>query len=368
MSVPRSIRVDSGNRVLRLVDSSPTSSGSAATSFKASAGTRYTASVPVYLAAGSAPVSLYLKFYDHHGTELLSSHVISPDATSAWHSALSTTVTSVPPDGTTQAEVILYCPLSSLCDAYFDDVVIVEKFDNTYYVAPTGSDAVLGKNTPSSPTTLNNDNMWEDVVASLATGPVRVVIADGNYIIASDADALRIPRGTDTLSSCGSAGWTETSRLLIEGASAHGVSIKATGAVNHLVRICNSNNVTVRNIHLTANTVGTISTGIQFYAGPNRTSKGIRVEGLTVREMTSLRYGALSFYAHQKAPGTFESDGQVEDVQVRYSDFIRNGYDPGAHHIYVQFGCSSDPAHLRPQRRHRFRDHAGLKGTTLART
>lgn len=152
-----------------------------------------------------------------------------------------------------------------------------------------------------TPTTSLSTTFWDNVQASLATGPVDVVFADGVYTRTSAI----------TISGRGHA----TNLLTLKTASTVGGASFTGNIASHLLSISASQNITLLRLKFTGDKPG--------YALSILDGQDITVENCLFVDMHTLTYGAMGVH------------NTSNNVIVRDCTFSRIGTGAGAHMIYA---------------------------------
>jgi hypothetical protein len=155
-----------------------------------------------------------------------------------------------------------------------------------------------------TPSTSFNSTFWNNVQSALATGPVDIIFADGNYPLSS----------TLTMTNIGST----TNLLTLKTASTEGGAI-FTGSIANLMYLNGCKNVKVLRLKFTGAATG--------YAMRISNSQDITVEKCFFMDLPSVGYGALGVHY-----------GLTNRVLVKNSTFENVGYDSHAHMIYGAYG------------------------------
>ncbi len=155
-----------------------------------------------------------------------------------------------------------------------------------------------------SPATSFNSTFWTNVQSALATGPVDIVFADGNYPLTS----------TLTLTNMGST----TNLLTLKTAVTEGGAI-FTGSIANLLYLNGCKNVKVLRLKFTGAATG--------YAMRISNSQDVTVEKCFFMNLPSVGYGALGVHY-----------GLTNRIIVKNSTFENVGYDSHAHMIYGAYG------------------------------
>lgn len=276
----------------------------------------YTASASAWVAPGSAgAASIYLKFYNDQGVELLSTSN-SLYTQSTW-TKLSVTG-NAPPNAVT-ARVLAYSATTSTGTFYFDDFDLTPSYVQ-HYAAPNAQGYGDG-GSPENAAKFNDPTFWHQVRTNLGTSSVRVIFLNGNYTVDSPSEQLLIAN-LGTLSN----------HLLLEGESIYGARFVRTNSATEwiyiMVTLADVMNMTVRNLHWQdlqtsspANTgycLGIISPNDCTYV-----TYGVVLEGLSFIDHPNQTYGLVGPY------GTC-----TYKITIRNSEFVGVGYDSHAHISY----------------------------------
>ncbi len=311
--------VNAANNVMKLADASTTQSANARTRIPVTPNLSYTASADIYRASGSAP-QLYLKYYDKAGIQI-DSVSVSSSSPGVW---VNKSVTRKAPENAVECEVLAYIAEGNIGVAYFDNFDLKENY-LTQYVAPTA----LGTGTGSSAANAakyNNVTFWAAADTQLATQSVKVILAEGDYIINSAADSL-------TLTNIGDA----SNVLIMEGARPVATvftknNSAADGMTGNAITLNYATNVVLRHLHWEDDvTMAAKQTAYSLVinSGANSTAetKNIMIEGCSFIGLDQNYYGAMG--VHHK---------RTHKVTTRNCEFVRVGVDGSAHMIYHSYG------------------------------
>lgn len=320
---------DSAQRVVQLVDASGSQSGGLSASFGADPGTAYQVSVDVYLEQGSQPVHVHVRYRDKAGNVIASSSTESSPTKLEWQ-RLRVAEHSVAPAGTVRGEVLLKCLSNRSCSAFFDSVEVWEYWPTERHVAPQATGDGSG-NSPNDAASWNDPGFWAAVDALAENSAVRVVFADGTYLVTRSGASAQL-----RLTGFGSPGY----RVQLEGATVFGSHFVVAEPIGVALAFVNSRNVTLKNLQFTAvDSAATAGHVIQLISdaseavGDVAESFGGRLIGVRIRDVLGVGYSGVSI----RTKTTDASTETVRDTQVRHSEFIRIGSHAGAHSIYATF-------------------------------
>ncbi|MPV36474.1 hypothetical protein [Georgenia subflava] len=317
---------DAANGVLAIrphVSTGDEWSGAVGTRFSASEAARYSLSMKALRQRGTPVMHAALRYYDRHGEVIGTDRSGIDVVPGRWQES---SLTSLAPSGTVEAELIIGCTGTVRCDTLVDDVTVTPHWDTTFYAAPSALGSADGS-TPESAADYRDDAFWQEVDAALETGTARVVLTDGQYDVATDDDALHL-RGIGS----------DDHRLLVSGESRFGVVLtQRADLTTYVVQVRDVVNLTVENIHLTAD--GTYVTPSAFLITEDPTAgertEGIIVRGISLTDMPGVKYSGVG------VAGTVPSGPGVVDVVVDDGLFARGGSGAGYHHVYATRGATT---------------------------
>lgn len=331
---------DSGNKVLKIVDSSSTISGNAKTYFELDGGLNYKISARVLPESGSTPAGVYIKFYDSDGTEIFSRSKF-PDSVSGSWETVSFSVRA--PAQAVKGAILAYCGVTATCTSYFDEMRVTELWSttNTRYVSPDGT-STTGL-TETDPARYNDATFWSSVESSLDSFPMRVVFLPAEYPITSTSDRLQ-------LYDCGH----NDHRLVLESENVYGTEFILSGNSSGapILRFNGCNNVSIRNFRFSSDTSqGTdvmAGDGVHIHAG-SEPSRGnfMKIDGMSLVGIPNIKYGGIKLY------------GPLNSPSVKNSELIRAGSGAGYHHIYAAGNAVGGSTSLRVSNSY-FEDSSGV--------
>jgi hypothetical protein len=159
---------------------------------------------------------------------------------------------------------------------------------------------------------------WSDIQTLLATQPVTVKFIRGNYSRAYTEKSLTI----------GNMG-NPSNKLLLEGEVDSALFIAPTGYAkkSQLVKIINSVNVTVKNLHFKGN--GSTNYVLNITTDIGKKTSHISVENCTWSDMRGIVYGA-----------TGATQVGTSHITFKNCTFKRVGLSAGSHMIYNAYGSN----------------------------
>lgn len=301
---------DSGNNVIRLVDTSSTLPSGAYCKVPVTPGTPYRFSADV--SAASCAASIYLKFYTADGTLL---ETCSASTTSSVYTPLKIERTA--PAESSYATALLYIPIEGIGQAFFDNVSFKENYV-VRYVAPVAQGNGSGTNSANAAlynSTTGSTSFWYGVNTLLASNPVKVIMLDGDY------------RSYWSLGSVGNS----TNRLLITGETPYAVNYcggDSSVTSNYFLYLTRTGNITLRHLHFTAeenpDRLALNNNEVYDYKGVfcMNASSNISIEGVTFTDMLMMSASACSVWANS------------HDITWNYCNFVKIGWDLYDHCIY----------------------------------
>lgn len=191
------------------------------------------------------------------------------------------------------------------------------------YVAPTINGNGNGFSASNAADFLAT-GFWKDVQDLLASQPVTVKFASGDYYRAYTEKALIIAKMGNVQNT-----------LLLEGDPSNTTIFtlpdSSTSTKSHVIEINNSVNVTVKNFHFTGN--GSINNVLNITSSPGHTTYKILIENCTWTDIKGVIYGATGATKNGTHHVTFKNCTFKRIGRNSASHMIYNAY--GSHHISV---------------------------------
>jgi hypothetical protein len=191
------------------------------------------------------------------------------------------------------------------------------------YVAPTGIGNGNGLSASNAADFLERA-FWKDVQDLLASQPVTVKFAGGDYYRAYTEKALIIAQMGNTQNT-----------LLLEGDPSNTtiftIPDSSTSTKSHVIEINNSVNITLKNFYFTGN--GSIDNVLTITSSQGYTTNNILIENCTLVDIKGVIYGATGATREGTHHITFKNCTFKRIGRNSASHMIYNAY--GSHHISV---------------------------------
>jgi len=177
---------NSANRALKLTTISSATWVGATTLVPIVENMTYTLSADVYRDPGTAQPQIYLQFLDSSGATVSSTTAYGSQV-GIWKNL---SVSAKAPPSAVNARIWAYLGGNNTGAGYFDNFLLRESYA-TRYVAPVAAgtgDAL----SPANPAKFNDTLFWANVKSQLNTRSVKVIFAEGHYLVNSRSDSLTL--------------------------------------------------------------------------------------------------------------------------------------------------------------------------------